>query len=445
MIVLAALPFVVTNRILAAPAVLKSALSQHNFNSIALDLNHEVFLRVEASPNRNDLYKALLKNKFSESIIFEFRQLVVFCANKIMQQNPTKIFLSLFCADCIMFCTWLCAELRQRTKIEIIIGGPGCLDFKFISKMRKLNLIDAYILGDGEISVPEYVKGNLNYPGINGFKWEMLPSLQDSVIPDYSDYDFSSYLEPSIPLIDSRGCVQSCEFCDVIEKWTKFQYKTADEIFEEMMYQLEKYKVYHFDFRSSISNGNYREFKKLIKKIASFNKNKFRSQQISWEGSFIARSSKNEELFKDLKETNCVLAIGVESLTERVRKQIGKNFTNEDLDWHLQQIKKYLIQANLLIISGYPTETKEDWENTKQWFVKNQEYSTYINEVRIAPAGIIKDTQLDRKSIEYGIEITERQDWKNKSLNITNEDRLNYHVELIDFCKSLGYNAVSSF
>lgn len=439
MIVIAALPLVITNRILAAPAVLKSALNKHGFDSIALDLNHEVLLRIDASYHKEELYGAFLQNKFNDNIIRPYQQLVTYCANQILKHAPTKIFLSLFCLDCKSFCLWLCAELRQRTDKEIIIGGPGCLDHIWIKKMLSLELIDGYILGDGEISVPEYVKGNKSYPGINGFSWEMLPSLENSVVPDYSDYDFSSYLEPSIPLIDSRGCVQSCEFCDVIEKWTKFQYKTADEIFEEMMYQIKKYKVYHFDFRSSISNGNFKEFKKLMKKISNYNDNKFRSQQISWEGSFIARSSKNEELFADMQNTNCTIFLGVESLSERVRKQIGKNFSNNDLDWHLKQIKKYNIDAKLLLMSAYPTETREDWEETKQWFIDHKHYAESIRSVQIGNAMVLPDTKLERKSAEYGIEVKSILNWTNKNLDIDIHERLKYHNDLRELCKSLGY------
>ena len=172
--------------------------------------------------------------------------------------------------------------------------------------------------------------------------------------------------EPSIPLVDSRGCVQSCEFCNVIEIWKKFQYKTAQDIFNEMLYQIKLYDIYYFDFRSSISNGNLREFRKLMEFIADYNNDRFRSEQIGWEGSFIVRASRSEKIWELMSKTNASLFLGVESLVDSTRKNIGKNFTNSDLIWTLDQIEKYKINAKLLLISGYPTETLQDWEETKQ-------------------------------------------------------------------------------
>jgi radical SAM superfamily enzyme YgiQ (UPF0313 family) len=283
------------------------------------------------------------------------------------------------------------------------------------------------------------MQGNLAYPGINDFCWRSLNSLSQSVIPDYSDYDLYAYLEPSIPLIDSRGCVQSCEFCDVIEKWQRFQYKTAKDIFEEMMHQIAKYRVYHFDFRSSISNGNLREFKKLMSMIAEYNESRFRCEQISWEGSFIVRSSRNQDLWQIMSKTNPILFMGVESLVERVRKNLGKNFTNQDLSWTLEQIEKYKINAKLLLIGGYPTETHQDWAEIKKWFVDNQRYASVLRSIAISTASILPGTQLDRKKENYGI-IKQNWDWHNTATNITSQQAKIYRSELADLVRSLGFN-----
>ena len=50
----------------------------------------------------------------------------------------------------------------------------------------------------------------------------------------------------SLPVVDSRGCVQKCEFCDVVAFWTKFQNLTADEIFDTMRSLSKRYNIFRF-------------------------------------------------------------------------------------------------------------------------------------------------------------------------------------------------------
>ena len=85
--------------------------------------------------------------------------------------------------------------------------------------------------------------------------------------PDYSDYNFDLYKTPTIPIVDSRGCVRTCEFCDVIEFWKKFQYRSADCVFKEMLYQIDQYHITHFALMSSLTNGNMKEFNKLLEEV----------------------------------------------------------------------------------------------------------------------------------------------------------------------------------
>lgn len=441
MIVIAGIPFIVTNRAMAAPAVLKASLSQHGFISKALDLNYEVLTKVNASDRKTMLYRAFLDNVFCDEIVADYSRLVKYCAKRILDQNPTLIGLSLFCNSCRNFCEWLCAELRQHTNTPILIGGPGIRSVVWVDKMKSLDLIDDFISGDGELSIVEYAKGNKNFIGTNSHKWDMIPDLTNLPIPDFDDYDLCFYNEPAIPVVDSRGCVQSCEFCDVIEFWKKFQFKTADKIFEEILAQINKYNIYHVEFRSSISNGNFKEFSKLMTLISEYNENKFRSEQISWEGSYIIRSSRNEKIWEAMSKTNPSLFMGVESLSERTRISIGKNFTNDDLHWTLEQIKKYNINSKLLLIVGYPTETEDDWEITKKWFIDHHEFASCIRSVQFADPMIIPGTELDRKKEEYGIELSGNAPviWVNNKSKISIEQRNNYKADLIKLVNSLGY------
>lgn len=439
MIVIAAMPLIETNRALAGPAVLKSSLAQHGIDSVTLDLNADIFLKFKSSVHQSYLKDFFYKQIIHDEIIHEVNLMLRYCANEIVRLKPSIIGLSLFASDCQVFTTWLCALLKQMVPdAVIVIGGPGIVEFDYAEKIKKAKLVDDYISGDGEISFVNYIQGNMEYTGINSSNWQPIEDLMKLPYPDYSDYNLYWYDEPSIPLIDSRGCVRSCEFCDVIEIWKKFQYKTADFIFAEMMCQIDRHNVHHFDFRSSITNGNLREFRKLIVKIAEYNQTKFRSEQISWEGSFIIRPQNThpEEMWAVLQQNNARLFFGVESVIPRVRHLLGKSFENSDLDYHLQMTQKYSIIVNLLMISGYPSETHEDYKTIKQWFRDRKHFANNsVKLVQISPLSIISGTQLYRNATKYNIiNADSGNGWTNQELNISPAQRKIYHDELKKVC-----------
>ena len=226
---------------------------------------------------------------------------------------------------------------------------------RFVFQLKELGLIDDFIYGDGELSLVEYVNGNYDYPGINQFYWNPTPDLNALPLPDYTDYEFSDYKKILIPICDSRGCVRDCEFCDIIEHWKKFQFRTAENIFNEMLEQYKKYNVTYFSFRSSLVNGNLKEFRKLVKLITEFNVGLDNKQQMGWEGYFIIRNEKTHpaELWRDIKGSNGKLVIGIESVVQHIRHGMGKNFSNEDVDYHLEMSKQYKVPLILLmIVSG---------------------------------------------------------------------------------------------
>jgi radical SAM superfamily enzyme YgiQ (UPF0313 family) len=408
-VVIASMPFIDDDNPMAAPAVLKSSLQSNGIKCVALDLNIEIYNKIQHRADRQLFLDFFYNQTIHEEITNDLIRMLDFYAIEILSHNPTIIGLSLFSSETQTFTAWLCAMLRQRNPtVKIVIGGPGLQTlsnslFKFPDRIKKLGLIDDYITGDGETSLLEYVRGNMSYPGINSYSWKPTAEFNKLPIPDYSDYRLFRYVHPTLPIVDSRGCVQSCEFCDVIAFWEKFQYLTAENIFEQMQQYIKSYGVYRFQFASSICNGNLKEFKKLMQLISDYNDQKTVPEKIHWIGSFIIRpaTQHKEDLWQLIKNSNGFLLTGVESVVERVRINLGKNFTNADLTHHLEMAKKYQIQMNLLMILVYPTETLEDHEQVKQWFIEHKDFAnTIIKKVQCTIPGILPGTKLE-KTIDY--------------------------------------------
>ena len=438
---------------MAAPAVLKASLNLHNIPSTAMDLNIEVINKVNTHPLKDQLEDFFFWETLHDEEIPVISQILHYCANRILSVNPTVIALSLLTYECQAFTQWLCVLLRQMAPdCRIVIGGSGIkrslgkADDFFAPRLKKANLVDAYITGDGDLSLIEYVIGNESYPGINSQEWVPVANLDSIPYPDYSDYNFFLYTRDFMPVVDSKGCVRSCEFCDVIEFWQKFQSRSAESIFNEMLFQIEKYGMRNFDFRSSLSNGNLKEFKKLLVLMQNYNKSmSYRPEQLSWNASFIVRpkSQHPESMWQQIGDTNGSLSLGIESLIPHVRHGMGKHFDNEDIDYHLEMAEKYNVNLMLLIITGYPTETLEDYEATKQWFRDRKRYNKVIKRLLMTPCAILPGTELERNSEELGLTADGPYPvihWYSKKSQITREQREQHHKELVSLCRKEGFN-----
>jgi len=455
-VTIVAVPYVETVEAIMAPALLKSVLATHNIRAVAIDLNIEIVNRIEHHPRKQQILDFFFSQVIHPEAVEDIEEIINYCSHRILQYNTPTIAMSMLIYSGQIFTRWLCARIKTiNPAVKIVVGGTGIKNFvaedksTFCEQARQLGLIDDYIIGDGELSLVEYLKGNYNYPGINNNDWLPLANLNDLPFPDYSDYDFSQYKDKEIPINDSRGCIKNCEFCDVIEHWKKFQYRTADIIFEEMLYQIDQLGISYFSFRSALTNGNMKEFNKLLDLIVDYNSNKPREKQIGWNGYFIIRNAKfhTEDLWKKISLSNGLLLVGVESVVSRVRHQLGKTFEDDDIDHNLKLSQQYGVPLILLMIVAYPTETLQDFEYTKQWFRNHKQYANNcVKFVNLSFASILPGTQLARKSDEYSIKKGSLPSiWINQNLSITTKQRLDYLRELRDIVvNECGFNAETS-
>lgn len=449
-IVICAMPGIETTIPILAPAVLKSSIERAGFTATCIDLNFEINSKLVGNPLRSEITSFFTSQNIDDNAIGFIGDLVEYCSQRILDIKAKIVGLSLLTQDCQFFTFWLCYHLKMiDPTIKILIGGSGIKSFiaqseiNFASALKQQGFIDDYINGDGEVAIVEYLRGNKDYPGINSNTWNQISDLNILPWADFSDYTMDGYPDRAIPICDSRGCVRSCEFCDVIEHWKKYQYRTADNVFAEMEHQITKHGIKHFVFNNSLTNGNMKEFTKLLDMIGEYNdKNK---EPISWEGYFIVRNNKQhpEEMWAKLKKTNAKLLLGVESVIERVRIQLGKNFSNTDIDWHLEMAKKYNVELMLLLIVAYPTEVKKDFEFTKQWFKDRKNYAgNPVKKVQLSMSAILPGTELKRKQEEYGIVIGEIPTiWLTEIHDVTPADRIEYFSDLSRLLNSLGMSA----
>lgn len=246
-----------------------------------------------------------------------------------------------------------------------------------------------FIVGEGEYALLEYIKGNKSYPGINGSDPIQIKDLNILPPPDYVDIHKEHNYESAV-LSGSRGCVRNCTFCDVASIWPNYCWWDGKTIADNM-HALADQGFKRISFSDSLVNGSMKHFRTLCHELSK------RERKIKWNGQFIIRNKRsfNSTDFDNLANSGCTgLTLGIESGSESVRNHMRKKFTNDDLDYFIHNLGKRNIKMKFLLIAGYPTETKDDFQQTIEMLHKFKKYSN-ITEVSPHMMLIDKNTPLD--------------------------------------------------
>jgi len=305
---------------------------------------------------------------------------------------------------------------------NVLFGGSG-VDVNWPRKN--------YIVGEGEHALLEFLKGNLDYPGINGNQPKQMENIEDLPPPDYSDVIHKHNYDTAI-ISGSRGCVRKCTFCDVMTIWPKYKWKTGKKIADDMHEVANKTGLKKIGFSDSLVNGSMKHFRDMCSELAK------REKKVQWNGQFIVRGAKtfSSEDFDNLANSGCNgLTMGIESGSEAVRDQMRKKFSNEDIEYFVTNLGDRNIKMKFLLIVGYPTETEEDFEMTLEMLRK---YGKYSHLISVSPHMMLtyENTPLDLEHRElyddHGFH------WKN---DISDYDiRYKRFVKVFEVGEEMGYN-----
>ena len=108
-------------------------------------------------------------------------------------------------------------------------------------------------------------KGKIINPGVP----EIVKDLNLVPFADYRGINFSRYGNMfKIPLMSSRGCINTCAFCNEKPNATRYRYRNAENLFDEVMINLDilEDKIYNFEKNNNRSFHNFFSIKN-VKKI----------------------------------------------------------------------------------------------------------------------------------------------------------------------------------
>lgn len=409
--------------------LLKACVIQAGFSAKALDFNAWFANQVKGT----SLYECwtnpdnkILTDRHAIKSIEDQYEMVweMFWEEKIEKLDPKIIGICAFSEWTLPNIGLISKWIRAKNpNIKILVGGPCLKHQRAVQYLQPL--IDDFITGDAELSIVEYLKGNMTYPGINVMpesagNWKdgnLLGSFgshdnnfdrNDIPPPDYDDLDKSLYHnnKPLYSICGSRGCVRRCAFCNVPAIWPKFMFRGGKIIADEMIYLYEKYGGHKFLFTDSLINGNLKEFYVLLKELCAYKKRNPKAD-FKFMGQFITREKNqiSDDMFDLMRDAGYDhVTTGIESGSEKLRKEMNKNFSNDAIEYHLQQLQRVGMTMVPLMFVGFPTETEDDFQETIKLMDMFQKYPDVVKYVTTDhPMIIVKNSPVYINKDEFHI------------------------------------------
>lgn len=335
---------------------------------------HNIWLETNQTLFQGEEHK-----KFCEEL---YNQEIDTWAKEIAATEHTHVGISCFSHRSLPSFKMLAVKLREYCPEKLIIAGgaPMTQYGKWIYESR---LADYVVISEGEEVLPDIVKGKYQKGVI---QTKQIDNLDELPFPDYTGLDITQYTGGSpvgdqvrdpkykkrqeLALIGSRGCVRKCTFCDVEAYWPKFRWRSAKNIFDEMMHYKETTGVDRFFFYDSLVNGNSKQFEELLDLIIESG-SPFKGIQ----GLAIFKRMP-ERVFEKMRKAKWhTMIVGVESFSEEVRDHMRKKFSNAIMEENLKFYKKYRINLMLLMIVGYPGELEKHHKENYKWMKNNRHYA----------------------------------------------------------------------
>jgi radical SAM superfamily enzyme YgiQ (UPF0313 family) len=142
-----------------------------------------------------------------------------------------------------------------------------------------------------------------------------------------------------------------------------------------MINHYEKHGVNRFYFTDSLINGSMKAFNDMCDVLAKYNTD--HEAGFEWKGQFIFRPKNqlpNDHFATVAAAGGKEFYVGVETGSDKIRWEMDKKFTNEDIDYQLEEFNKHGITVFFLMLIGYVTETHEDHNETLKMFKRWQKY-----------------------------------------------------------------------
>ncbi|MDD1755819.1 MAG: B12-binding domain-containing radical SAM protein [Methanomassiliicoccales archaeon] len=304
----------------------------------------------------------------------------------------------------------------------VIWGGP------FPSVMGEMCLlqapVDYVVMGEGEqtmLELCQFIQEGRTVGGVRGLaflrdgkvvKNEPRPRIQDldalpmpwwEGVAPLEKYLIPFFGRMAIPMVTSRGCPNTCNFCYTKAMWGyRWTSRSAAKVVEEIqLIRGIEPRMSGIVFDDDLFAGDVGRIQEFCSELGR------RGVNVLWNCEIRARDIK-EPLVGMMKEAGCIeLLIGVETGSDRLLSLILKGVSREEIESAFQVAHKAGLRTNAMLIVGLPGEKMEDFHQTEALLRKLNPDGFYFSMFQPAPG-----TEMFRVAKEQGFkEPSTLEDW----------------------------------
>lgn len=261
----------------------------------------------------------------------------------------------------------LCKTVNPNCKI--VIGGAHPT-----ARPDDIQSVDYVVRGYGEQALVDIAKGIETNRIIDGKEPDNLFEMLAYHLIDINSYNRRIAGEISLPLMTSRGCPYHCAFCGLEQVHKMLGYNVRFDSFDNVKKEIERIKslgVNCINFQDDIFTLKKERLYQILDVIKSLNM-KFRC---------MGRAGYDcEEIYKKLSESGIdQISWGIESGSQYILDRMKKNVKIKDNYDVIRWAKKYGITTRAFFVIGFPGETKQTLEETKQFIIKSDPDQYFIS------------------------------------------------------------------
>jgi anaerobic magnesium-protoporphyrin IX monomethyl ester cyclase len=309
-------------------------------------------------------------------------------ADQVIEERPAYVGITLFTVG-----VWAAASIARKIKAalpetKIIVGGPH-ISSMAEETMSRFAEFDVAVVGEGEEAlvrllntlevrgdlktVPSLVymdrgelRKNASLP-INR-SLDHLPMPAWDLLPDFPNaYPAAVYDFPRLPVATiaaSRGCPFHCKFCDTSTFGAQVRAYSPERVFAIIQHLKTNYGVRHILFVDDLFLASKPRTKKLCELINES------GIKITW--SCTARvDTVKPDILSLMKKAGCwEISFGLESGSDKILKSMDKAADIARSEQAVEWTAAAGIRTKGLFILGYPGETKETIQITKDFIRK---------------------------------------------------------------------------
>ena len=297
--------------------------------------------------------------------------------DEILRERPAYVGLTCTTASVENAAKIARAVKEKRPGTRVLSGGPHITALPERTFHRYPDF-DFGILGEGEVALVdllESLEGKKSLDQVESAVYrrgeeirvnprrrfienlDSLPFPAFDLLPEFPlayRAPFLNYLKgPAAPLISSRGCPQSCTFCDRSVFGNRYRYFSEDYLWDLFSLLRRQYGIHHLVFTDDQFAASRPRLLRLCEKLARG------GLDIQWNCD--ARvDSVDPDLLKMMKGAGCwMISYGVESGSQKILDQVRKGITLDQVEQAVRWTQEAGIRAKGLFMIGYPEETEE--------------------------------------------------------------------------------------